>query len=323
MNALTEHIQPTDLKSSNAGFREEVLRGLLQNSKRLPCKFLYDREGSRLFDRICELDEYYLTRTEMAILRKHIEEISARCGTECLLVELGSGSSVKTRLLLDHLRAAIGYVPVDISREHLLRTAEGLNGDYPELAILPLCADFNQPLCLPILARPARRTIVFFPGSTIGNLEPEEAENLLSRLRSICRPGDALLIGVDLQKSPVVLERAYNDAEGITAAFNVNLLRRINCELGGQFDLGQFRHRAIYNHTSRRIEMHLVSRRAQTVWIAETPVFFRKGEHITTEYSHKYTLNGFAQIARRAGLQVEGIWTDERRWFAIFFLERT
>jgi L-histidine Nalpha-methyltransferase len=308
----------TDLEPTTESFREEVLSGLRQQSKKLPCKFFYDHRGSLLFEEICNLEEYYLTRLETGILDGYIEEISALCGSEFVLAELGSGSSTKTRLLLNHLRAT-AYVPIDISRQQLLDSAGALGKDYPRLAIVPLCADYTQEFRLPSLTF-GKRTIVFFPGSSVGNFEPPNAATFLSRIRAICKPDGGMLVGVDLQKSRSVLERAYNDARGVTAAFNLNLLLRANRELGADFDLDRFRHRAIYNEQEGRIEMRLVSLRAQTVHIGEETISFIRDEYITTEHSYKYTVEGFEEIAKRAGFAVRQVWTDPRRWFSVFFL---
>src|SRR5437667_2621933 len=239
-----------DFAPTPANFQAEFIAGLKQRPKILPCKFFYDERGSTLFDDICELEEYYLTRTETKILQDNIAEISALCGSDCVLVELGSGRSSKTRLLLDHLETPVAYVPIDISRPHLLRAAEAINGDYFPLQILPVCADYNQPLRLPVPARTPKRQVIFFPGSTIGNFEPHQAAAFLRRLAGACQSGDGLLIGVDLQKSRDILYAAYNDAQGVTAAFNLNLLLRANRELGASFNLEQFRHRAIYDEAN-------------------------------------------------------------------------
>lgn len=309
----------SDFEPATDSLREEVVRGLLQRSKTWPCKFLYDHRGSLLFNQICLLDEYYLTRLETWILETHIEEISELCKPECLLLELGSGNSSKTRLLLDHIGAA-AYVPIDISRQQLLNSASALNGDYPRLEILPVCADYTRPFSLPASSKGQRRTIVFFPGSTVGNFEPDDAVTFLRRMATLFQADGGMLIGVDLQKPKAALEPAYNDAQGVTAAFNLNLLRRANRELGADFDLDNFQHRAIYNEQDGRIEMHLVSVCAQTVHVGEAAISFRQGEHITTEHSYKYTLEGFADIASRAGLTVGKVWTDPRGWFSVHFL---
>jgi dimethylhistidine N-methyltransferase len=311
------------LEPAHESLQREIIAGLKRHPKTLPCKFLYDERGSRLFDAICELEEYYPTRTETRILRDNIGKIAALCGPHCLLVELGSGTSTKTRLLLDYLKAPVAYVPIDISRSHLIHAAEGLNGDYGALEILPVCADYSDPLTLPAPAKTPGRVVVFFPGSTIGNFAPREAAAFLRRIATWCHPGDAFLVGVDLQKDRQILLAAYNDAKGITSAFNLNLLRRANEELGANFICAQFRHRAIYNENHDRVEMHLVSRCKQRVTIAGNQIDFDKGEHIVTEYSYKYRIETFHQLASRAGWQPERTWVDENRLFSVNYLTLT
>lgn len=300
--------------------REEILEGLRAPRKTLPCKYFYDARGSQLFEQICDLPEYYLTRTELAIMETHAADMAAALGPRILLVEPGSGSSVKTRLLLDKLSEPRAYVPVDISREHLVHAADRLNRRYPALEVLPVCADFSQPFALPAPHRAAARTVIYFPGSTIGNFEPATAVQLLEWLRRLAGRDGGLLIGVDLQKDPAILERAYNDAAGVTAAFNLNLLRRLNSELDSDFDLSRFRHRAVYNRAEGRIEMHLVSLNNQAVTIADETIRFRADEIVVTEYSYKHTLPGFAALAVQAGWSVQKVWTDDRRWFSVQYL---
>jgi len=298
--------------------RREVLQGLEESPKTLPCKYFYDRRGSELFDQICDLEEYYPTRTEEGILQRHAGEMTARLGDQrCTLVEYGSGSSRKTRLLLDCLSHGT-YIPIDISGQHLARSAARLSREYPHLAIHPVCADYTRPLALPQLA--GRRTVVFFPGSTIGNFHPPAAQAFLRQMAEVCGEDGGILIGVDLRKDSRVLERAYNDARGVTAAFNLNLLKRLNRELGTDFNLARFTHQAPYNRSAGRIEMHLVSEAAQTVWIGQTPVRFKMGETVRTECSYKYTLEGFAALAAGAGLAVEQVWTDPKGWFSVQYL---
>jgi dimethylhistidine N-methyltransferase len=295
----------------------DALAGLLAPRKTLPCKYFYDERGSALFERICELDEYYPTRTELTILRARAGAMAAALGPDCLVLEYGSGSGVKTQLLLEHLERPVAYVPVDISREHLLRSAAALSARYPALPVLPVCADFTQPFALPRPPRPPRRRAAYFPGSTIGNFAPAEARKFLTQVAELCGPGGALLIGVDLKKSRAVLERAYDDALGVTAAFNANLLRRLNRELGADFQLDQFAHRAFWNEVEGRVEMHLVSRSAQEVRLAGRRVRFEAGETIHTENSYKYDLRGFASLARSAGFEVEQVWVDGAALFSV------
>jgi len=306
-----------DSRPKSDGFRDEVLRGLRQQQKEIPSKYFYDERGSRLFDRICELEDYYPTRTEAAIMREHVAEMAELLGPSCLLIEYGSGSSTKTRILLDHLREPAAYVPVDISCEHLLRAAADLRQVYPGLRVLPVCADYTAHFELPDRDGAVARTAVYFPGSTVGNFHPEQAREFLRHVVDVAGPGGALLIGVDLKKDPRILERAYNDREGVTAAFNLNMLARINRELGAEFDLDAFRHHAFYNEDHGRIEMHLVSLRAQTVRVGNVAIAFREGETIFTESSYKYDRDEFAQLAGRVGWTVERVWTDAQGLFSV------
>lgn len=309
---------PADVAPAARTFLDDVLAGLRATPKAIPSKYFYDERGSRLFDRITRLDAYYPTRTEEAILRDNIGEIVALIGRGVALVEYGSGSSVKTRILLDHLVDPEMYVPIDISCDHLEAVADRLTARYPELPILPVCADYTRPFQLPGPVRAAESRVVFFPGSTIGNFDPEPARRFLANVAHICGPGGGLLIGVDLKKDPAVLHRAYNDEEGVTAAFNLNLLRRINEELGGDFDLGAFRHEARYNDALGRIEMYLISTKPQVVRIGDERFAFDAGEEIYTEASHKYSLDEFEALA--AAFTVEHVWTDPRSWFSVQFL---
>ncbi len=313
--SLLESIQLTDFCPETDTFLDEVRDGLQQPQKAIPAKFFYDVRGSHLFDQITELPEYYLTRTEMRLMRQYIGEMVERIGPRTLLVEYGSGSSLKTRILLDHLPDPAGYVPIDISKEHLLRSAAALAAAYPGLAVLPVCADYTTVFHLPDLD--GARPVVYFPGSTIGNFSPDEARAFLRRIAGIVGPGGGLLIGVDLKKEVTVIEAAYNDAQGVTAAFNKNVLARINRELGGTFDLDLFEHKAFYNRAHGRIEMHLVSLANQCVRIGAWQMPFRRGETILTEYSHKYSLDDFAALAASAGFAVEQVWTDDEQLFSV------
>lgn len=299
----------------------EVLAGLRATPKRLSSAYLYDRRGSELFDAICELPEYYLTRTETAILARHAAEMAACIGERTLLLEPGSGSSRKTRLLLDALPDLAAYVPVDISRSHLLEAARALRAAYPRLQVLPVCADFTQGFALPPPPRPPARVVVFFPGSTLGNFDPPQAVRLLELMRRTAGRRGGLLLGIDLAKDPAILERAYNDAAGLTAAFNMNLLARLNRELAADFDLGGFRHEAVWVGARSRIEMHLVSLRGQTAHLAGTPVEFAAGERLITEHCHKYSAESFASQARAAGWMPRRAWTDPQGYFSVQYLE--
>jgi L-histidine N-alpha-methyltransferase len=302
-------------------FLEDALAGLDGAPKTLPCKYFYDAEGSKLFEQICELPEYYPTRTELSILHSHASEMAACLGAGTLLVEYGSGSSVKTRLLLDRLARPAAYVPIDVSRDHLQAAALALRLDYPGLEVLPVCADFTAAVRLPRTRRAPRRRAVYFPGSTIGNFEPAAAVALMTGVARLVGRRGGFLVGVDLRKDPRVLERAYDDAAGVTAAFNRNLLVRMNRELDADFDLGRFAHRAVWAPDAGRIEMHLVSEAAQVVHLGGVPIRFARGETICTEHSHKYTLPGFASLARRAGLAVRRVWTDAAGLFSVQYLE--
>jgi dimethylhistidine N-methyltransferase len=322
MQATRSTIAVQDLKPSAPDqFRADVLRGLRLAEKELPCKYFYDAAGSQLFEQICELDEYYLTRTELAIMQRHAREMADAVGRNCLLIEYGSGSSIKTRLLLDHLRDPAGYVPIDISCEHLEETALELGRQYPCLTIMPLCADFATLSKFPANGKAARK-VVYFPGSTIGNFTPSEAIRLLRQTAQLCEPGGGVLLGADLRKDPRVLHAAYNDSKGVTAAFNLNLLARINRELGADFQLDQFWHHAPYNPRDGRIEMYLISRRTQRVRIAGEDVALREGEAIRTELSYKYTMSGLAEIATAAGFEVKQNWNDENDHFTVRYLAR-
>ncbi len=304
-------------------FRADLLEGLARPQKRIPSKYFYDAVGSELFDRITALDEYYPTRTEAGILRRHAGEMAARLGPRCLLIEPGAGSLVKVRYLLDRLADPAGYVPVDVSADHLAKAAAGLQTRYPRLAVLPVCGDFARPFPLPTPPRSEFRRAAFFPGSTLGNFGPTEADTLLRTFARLVGPGGGLLLGLDLQKDPAVVEAAYNDARGVTAAFNLNVLARANRDLGADFDLAAFRHRAFYDVPHGRIEMHLESLADQTANVGGTVIRLRAGETIHTEDSYKYDLDAFARRAAACGLRAEATWTDERQYFGVLYLTAT
>ncbi len=315
----TSTVHPVlDQAPATESFREAVQRGLRKDQKQIPSKFLYDERGSKLFDKICELDEYYPTRTEIAIMRENGAAMADAIGPKARLVEYGSGSSLKTRLLLDRLEEDLAtYVPVDISKSHLLESAEALAADYPSIPIQPVCADYTTAFDLPEPPRPARRTVGYYPGSTIGNFRRDEARAFLAQIADTVGPEGGLLIGVDLKKDVDVLKAAYDDAEGVTAAFNKNLLRRMNRELDATFDLDTFEHLVLWNEERGCIESHLRSTTAQSVIVAGESFVFEEGETIHTEDSHKYTLGGFATLAAEAGFEVESVWTDERSYFSV------
>lgn len=301
-------------------FERDVLRGLGQARKTLPCKYLYDRRGSELFEAICELDEYYLTTTELAVLESSIDEIAKECGPRCLVIEPGSGAGVKTELLLRGLVDPAGYIPIEISKSSLEQTTRRLGQRFPRLSVHPVRADFTKLEVLPELPKAARRPIVFFPASTIGNFAPASAVRLLANFALWVGPAGAVLIGVDLWKDEDHLLTAYNDREGVTAEFNKNLLHHINRELDGNFPVGRFQHEAVLSHEHQRIEMHLVSMDARIVRVRGREFSFQAGESICTEHSHKYRLDDFRELAAEAGLRVDKLWMDPKLWFSVQWL---
>ncbi len=302
-------------------FLRDVLDGLSRWPKTLPCKYLYDERGSRLFDDICELDEYYPTRTELAIMGRHVSAMVEQIGPRALVIEPGAGSGLKTRLLLERLERPVAFVPVEISGEYLRGVAERLAACFPRIEILPVCADFTGEFALPEPRETPRCNVIYFPGSTIGNFTPAQRRRLLDRFAQLTGADGGVLLGFDLRKDVTVLEAAYNDSAGVTRDFNLNLLRRINRELAGDFDIAAFRHEAVWNDALSRIEMHLVSRRRQEAHIAGRRVRFDAGESIHTESSHKFTVEQIESDAGRAGLALRRLWTDEKRYFAVAWLE--
>lgn len=308
----------TAAASADNDFAAAVHRGFSAQPKAIPAKFFYDRRGSELFEQICELPEYYPTRTEVALLERHADEIAAAIGGQAALIEFGAGALRKVRLLLDALPDLRAYLPIDISGEHLNANAQILAAEHPGLTVAPVVADFTAPFDLPDLPAGARR-VGFFPGSSIGNFTPAEARTFLQRAARMLS-GGGLLIGVDLVKDPAILHAAYNDAAGVTAAFNLNLLHRINAELGSDADPDGFAHYAFYQPQLQRIEMHLVSRRAQAVRVEGVRYDFAAGESIHTENSCKYTLAGFRQLAEQAGFHAKAVWRDPDRLFSLHWL---
>jgi len=299
-------------------FQEAVVRGLSGDPKSLPCKYIYDAAGSKLFDQICGLPEYYPTRTESAILKANMGEIRDLAGQDARIIELGCGSVDKVRLLLDGLDQPASYVAVDISCDHLMAAVADLARDYPALEVNGVCADFMGTFDIPESRRKsAGQWLTFFPGSTIGNFDEESAVALMQRMADIVGPGGDLLIGADLKKNPEILHAAYNDEQEITAAFNRNLLTRINRELDGDFDVEAFDHYAFYEPRAGRIEMHLISSRRQVARAAGREFAFDAGETIHTENSYKYTIHGFQALAARAGFKPLAVWTDEASLFSI------
>jgi dimethylhistidine N-methyltransferase len=319
MSGAPGRVAVLDLEPVDADFLAEVLAGLSSSPRTLPCKFFYDERGADLFQKICELPEYYITRTETELLRRYGSEMAESIGANVELIGFGTGAGIKTRMLLDHLENPIAYVPVDISKQRLIDSAVELSHAMPALEIMPVCGDYLQELQLPKPLRKPDHVAVFFPGSTIGNLEPAIALDFLRRVCRLCGKSGGLIIGVDLQKSREVLEAAYNDSAGVTAEFNLNLLVRANRELNADFDLSLWRHQAIYNEQEGRIEMHLISEAAQTVGVGGREFAFARGEKIITEYSYKHTLEGFARLAASAGFrEASRVWTDPQQLFAVF-----
>ncbi|WP_220813770.1 L-histidine N(alpha)-methyltransferase [Pseudomonas paralcaligenes] len=316
--AIRVHEQPWT--AERAALRDEALLGFAASPKSISPKFFYDSRGSQLFEQICRQPEYYLTRTEETILRLAAGDIAKIAGPDLSLVEFGSGASLKVRLLLEALRPA-RYLGVDISREFLAASTHRLAADYRWLDVHALCADFSQPLELPAEAL-GKRPLAFFPGSSIGNFDPEQARAFLRNLHAALPPGSGLLIGVDLVKDRQVLERAYNDKAGVTAQFNLNLLERIRHELDSDIDPGRFQHRAFYNEAESRIEMHLVSPHAQQVRIEDRLFDFAAGETLHTENSYKYTPAGFRQLAAEGGFAAVAMWRDPWQFFSVHFLRR-
>ncbi len=321
MTADTEVLAAfVDLEPVVEDFETAVVAGLGATPKTLPCKFFYDRAGSELFSRICELDEYYPTRTEIGLLGRISSDIARLMSPDCHLIEFGSGDGIKVRLLLDAVNTLAGYTAVDISRDHLKRSAEDLARLYPDIEIAAVCADYTRPFDVPSPnAKADARRVGFFPGSTIGNFTPAEAVEFLRTAAKLLEGGD-LIIGVDLKKDIARLESAYNDSEGVTAAFNLNLLARINRELSGDFIIDAFEHRAHYDPVAGRIEMHLISRRDQFVTVGGRRFDFATGETIHTENSYKYAIEEFREVAANAGFKVVGGWTDDENLFSIHYL---
>ncbi len=303
-------------------FYDDVLCGLTKTPKTISSKYLYDDRGSRLFHEICDLPEYYLTRSELRLTRERADDIAAQIGFRARLVELGVGRGIKTRLMLDSLHELESYIPVDISPKELQRCVGALRNEYPHLRITPLCEDYTSEFRLPHNGYEGR-TAFYYPGSTIGNFSPAQAGTFLEGLSQMAGPRGAMVIGVDLDKDPAILHSAYNDSRGVTAAFNRNLLRRINRECNADFDLDTFHHHAVYQPDEHRIEMRLISTCAQTVNFPTSCIEFDAGEYIVTEHSHKYTIEDFALLCEESGWRTRSLWTDNRGFFSIWYLENT
>ncbi|WHZ10886.1 MAG: SAM-dependent methyltransferase [Burkholderiaceae bacterium] len=317
---LMENLARAPREQPRSAFARDLLAALDSRPRGISPKYFYDAEGSRLFDRICELPEYYPTRIELDLIASHAAEIAERIGPDAEIVEFGAGSLRKVRLLLDAMERPAGYLPIDISGDHLAVAAQPLRRAYPRLQVRPLVADYTNPVALPALASGAGRRAGFFPGSTIGNFSRDEAMQFL-RMAAQALRGGALLLGADLVKDPAILHAAYNDAQGVTAAFNLNLLARANRELGSDFDLRQFAHSAFYNAPLQRIEMHLVSRCRQQVRVCGRHFEFAEGETLHTENSCKFTVEGMQALARQAGFLPTAVWTDPDRLFSLHWLQ--
>ena len=302
---------------------DELIEGLSQPEKMISPKYFYDERGSQLFDEITHLPEYYPTETELGIMQDNMPEIVSLIGKQASLIEFGSGSSRKTRALLDNLREPAVYVPVDISEDHLLSSADNIRSEHPGLEVLPVVADFTHPFDLPNPTILPLRNIVYFPGSTIGNFTHDAAHELLEVMHGEAGEDGALLIGVDLQKDPDIIERAYNDSAGVTAKFNLNMLSHLNREFGFDFDTNYYSHSAHYDEDEGRIELRLISLRGQIVAVGDEEIAIDAGEAILTEYSHKYTLEGFATMAEAAGFSVAKVWTDADELFSVQFCVRS
>lgn len=320
MNTISESdITFYDYHPAPANISAEIVNGLSANPRRISPKYFYDENGSRLFDRICKTRDYYPTRTEKEIIQKNMNKIAERIDPGCILVEPGSGNSEKVRQLLDTIQPK-AYLPLDISKTYLKKEASKLATEYPWLEVHAVCADFTTPVELPNLESETKR-VAFFPGSSIGNFEPEDAVEFLNNVANMVQPNGGLLIGVDLKKDASILTAAYNDSDGQTAAFNLNLLSRINRDLDADFNLDQFDHHAFYNEEKGRVEMHLISTTEQQVNVAGEQFNFRKDETIHTENSYKYNVEEFHQLAKEAGFETPSVWTDTDELFSVHYLE--
>jgi dimethylhistidine N-methyltransferase len=309
------------LQDTDKSLLDEIIYGIKNPQKYLPSKLFYDEKGSKLFDRICELEEYYITRTEISIIEKNIDEITELINKNTLFIEFGSGSSLKTSIILENIDDTAGYIPIDISEEHLNNSVDKLRSDFPGLNIYPIAADFTNPIQFPDIFKNVSKRILFFPGSSIGNFTIEESKKFMEIAAFNCGSEGGLLIGVDMYKEKEILEAAYNDSKGVTAEFNLNILERINNEFGSDFNLDNFYHRAIFNEEKSRIEMYLVSTSDHTVKLDGTTVDFKANETILTEYSHKYTLENFKSIVNDY-FEIDKIWTDQKKFFSLLYLKK-
>ncbi len=316
----TMSVELTSSPVPGSDFYQDIVSGLEKSPPTIASKYLYDDRGSRLFHQICDLPEYYPTRTELTLTRRHASDLAAQVGSRAQLIELGVGRGVKTRILLDELHDLAAYVPIDISPQELHRCVHCLRAQFPDIQIRPLCADYNEDFTLPDISFEGR-TVFYYPGSTIGNFTPHIASQFLQRLSRYAGPRGALIVGVDLEKDPQILHAAYNDAGGITAEFNLNLLRRINRECRADFDLQKFRHRAVYQEDNKRIEMRLVSTHSQTVHFPDRTFHFDEGDFLVTEHSYKYTIEDFALLCEESGWRTRSLWSDRDALFSLWYLE--
>jgi dimethylhistidine N-methyltransferase len=315
----TDNLKIHNLKPGGERLLAEVLSGLKKPQKELPSKYFYDERGSTLFEQICSLDEYYIPRIEKSIMLAHIDEMADLIGPNALIIEYGSGECKKVRFLLHHLYSPAAFIPIDISHKQLAKVTKELDADYPGLEVLPVCADYTSIFQLPRTSRVINRMLVFFPGSTIGNFDPFPAKLFLEHLRAVVGMHGALLIGVDLKKDVSVFHKAYNDSRGMTAAFNLNILERLNRELKCNFQLDRFQHYAFYNPGESRVEMHLISKCQHVVRVNNSNIHFSKGESIWTESSYKYTVEEFQHMAAAAGFHIEHTWIDKQEWFSVHY----
>ena len=299
---------------------KEIIQSLSKKQKELSCKFFYDEQGSKLFEQISELEEYYLTRTEISILNNNIHEISDAVGEDALILELGSGSSRKIRILLDNFKSIAAYFPVDISGEFLLYSAEKLSRDYSDLKIVPIVADYTGPFTIPRQNISYKKIVAYYPGSTIGNFTKEQAGSFLKNISELCGKGSGLLIGIDLKKETEVLERAYNDVKGVTAEFNLNILKNMNSNFGTNFEINKWKHVAFYNEKKGRVEMHLQSLEQQSVRLNGTSISFEKDETIHTENSYKYSIEEFEDLISEFYF-LKNVWSDPDNKFAVCYFE--
>lgn len=317
MQNNTEDIIKPD---SSEGVLNEIIQSLSKSQKELSCKFFYDEQGSILFEQISELEEYYLTRTEISILNNNIENISDTVGEEALILELGSGSSRKIRILLDNFKRVAAYIPVDISREFLLQSAKKLGQEYENLKIIPIVADYTRPFTIPDFEMPYSRLVAYYPGSTIGNFTKDQARKFLKNISALCGPKSVLLIGIDLKKESEILEKAYNDGKGVTAEFNLNILKNMNSTFGTNFEINKWKHIAFYNEEHGRVEMHLQSLEEQSVRLNGTSITFKKDETIHTENSYKYSIEEFKDMIEPF-YSLKNVWSDPGNKFAVCYFE--